>query len=141
MRSGCWQRVWTACRLRKLPEEVLGKLRRPKLQAIEMKNAMITTHSDAELMERKGHGVWPGYLCKLGYYVAMTKLLEQAFTEAQSLSESEQDAIARLLLDEIEAERRWDESFARAPQKLGELADTAWSEHEAGRLDRKNDRI
>jgi hypothetical protein len=62
----------------------------------------------------------------------MTKLLEQAFAKAQSLSESEQDAIARLLMDEIESERRWDELFARSPDRLRALADKAWSEHESG---------
>ncbi len=34
----------------------------------------------------------------------MTKLLEQAFSRAQSLPDIEQDAIAQLLLDQIEAD-------------------------------------
>ena len=63
----------------------------------------------------------------------MTKLLEQAFAKAQSLSESEQDAIARLLIDEIESERRWDELFARSPERLRAVADAAWAEQESGR--------
>jgi hypothetical protein len=63
----------------------------------------------------------------------MTKLLEQAFARAQSLPDSEQDAIARLLIEEIESERRWDELFARVPQQLTTLADEAWAEHDAGR--------
>ncbi len=62
----------------------------------------------------------------------MTKLLEQAVTRAQQLSEPEQDAIGRLVLDEIESERRWEELFARSPEKLRRLADRAWAEHEAG---------
>ena len=62
----------------------------------------------------------------------MTKLLEQAIAKATSLPESEQDAIARLLMDEIDSERRWDEQFARSPEKLKKLADEAWAEHEAG---------
>lgn len=33
---------------------------------------------------------------------------------------------------EIESERRWDELFAKSPDKLGKLADRAWAEHEAG---------
>ncbi|HLL89352.1 MAG TPA: hypothetical protein VK324_08615 [Tepidisphaeraceae bacterium] len=63
----------------------------------------------------------------------MTKLLEQAVAEAGQLSNEEQDAIARLVLAEIESERRWDELFAKSPEKLQKLADKAWAEHEAGR--------
>lgn len=62
----------------------------------------------------------------------MTKLLAQAFAKAQGLSDSEQDAIARLLLEEIESEKRWDELFARSPEKLRAAADHAWAEQEAG---------
>jgi hypothetical protein len=63
----------------------------------------------------------------------MTKLLEQALSKAQELPEEEQDAIARLVIDEIESDRRWDELFARSPEKLSKLADQAWAEHQAGR--------
>ena len=62
----------------------------------------------------------------------MTRLLEEAFAKVQQLAAAEQDALARLLLDEIESERRWDELLAKSPQKLQRLADKAWSEHEAG---------
>jgi hypothetical protein len=62
----------------------------------------------------------------------MTKLLEQAVDRARQLSEAEQDAIAQIMLDEIESERKWDELFAKSPQKIQKLADRAWSEHEAG---------
>ena len=62
----------------------------------------------------------------------MTKLLEQAVARARELSEAEQDAIARIVLDEIESERRWDELFAKSPEKLRKLADQSWAEHEAG---------
>ncbi len=48
------------------------------------------------------------------------------------MPESDQDAIARLVLDEIESERRWDGLFAKSPERLSELADKAWEEHEAG---------
>ena len=65
----------------------------------------------------------------------MTKLLEQAFAKAKSLPESDQDALARLLIDEIESERRWDELFARSGQRVRSLADEAWAEHEAGRTE------
>ncbi len=62
----------------------------------------------------------------------MTRLLEQAVAKAKGLSEAEQDTIGRLMLDEIESERRWDELFAKSPEKLSKLADQAWAEHEAG---------
>jgi hypothetical protein len=62
----------------------------------------------------------------------MTKLLEQAVDQARQLPESEQDAIARLVLDEIESERKWDRLFAKSPEKLSRLADQAWAEQEAG---------
>jgi hypothetical protein len=50
----------------------------------------------------------------------------------RELSEAEQDAIAQLVLEEIESERRWDDLFARSPEKLKKLADQAWAQHEAG---------
>jgi hypothetical protein len=62
----------------------------------------------------------------------MTKLLEEALAKVQSLPASEQDAIAQIVLDEIESERRWDELFVKSPKKLAKLADAAWSEHETG---------
>lgn len=62
----------------------------------------------------------------------MTKLLEEAFDRVRGLPETEQDAIARLVLDEIESEQKWESLFAKAPQKLQKLADKAWSEHESG---------
>lgn len=62
----------------------------------------------------------------------MTKLLEQAVAKARQLSEPGQDTLARLLLGEIESEGRWDQSFAKSPEKLSKPADKAWAEHEAG---------
>jgi len=65
----------------------------------------------------------------------MTKLLEQAFSKAMLLPESEQDAIAQLLLEEMQSDERWDELFAKSPEKRRKLADEAWAEHEAGKRD------
>ena len=62
----------------------------------------------------------------------MTKLFQQAVAKAMQLSEPEQDAIARLVLYEIESERQWDQLIAKSPEKLSNLADKAWAEHEAG---------
>jgi hypothetical protein len=63
----------------------------------------------------------------------MTKLLEKAFQEAAKLSSEEQDALARAVLDELAAERRWDELFATSADLLDELSDKALAEHDAGR--------
>jgi hypothetical protein len=62
----------------------------------------------------------------------MTKLLEQALAKARQLPAADQDAIAQLVLDEIESEKRWDALFAKSTEKLQKLADKAWAEHEAG---------
>ncbi len=53
----------------------------------------------------------------------MTKLLQQALTEVQKLSEPEQDAIASLILDEMVDEQRWDQAFARSQEQLSKLAE------------------
>jgi hypothetical protein len=62
----------------------------------------------------------------------MTKPLEDAIAKLRQMPDEEQDAIAQIVLDELESERRWDELFAKSPEKLRELADRAWAEHEAG---------
>jgi hypothetical protein len=62
----------------------------------------------------------------------MTKLLEQAVAKARQLPESEQDAIAKLVLDEIESDRQWDRLLTGSAEKLSNLADEAWAEQEAG---------
>ena len=63
----------------------------------------------------------------------MTQLLEKAFAEAAKLPEEEQDAFAALILEELDSERRWDESFARSQDKLAHLAAEALVEHRAGK--------
>lgn len=62
----------------------------------------------------------------------MTELLEQAIARLQTLPESEQNAIASIILEEIEEERSWDESFSRSPDLLAKLAASAMAEHYAG---------
>jgi hypothetical protein len=63
----------------------------------------------------------------------MTELLEQAIARLKTLPSSEQDAIATMILEELEQERRWDESFARSPDLLAQLAAEAMAEHRAGK--------
>ena len=62
----------------------------------------------------------------------MTRLLEKAFGEAAKLPETEQDAVASWILDELDSERRWDEAFARSQDALSRLASEALAEHRAG---------
>ncbi len=62
----------------------------------------------------------------------MTELLERAIAKLQTLPESEQNAIASIILEEIEDERLWDESFSRSPNVLAELAASAMAEYHAG---------
>lgn len=64
----------------------------------------------------------------------MTELLQYALDELQKRPSAEQDAIAALILDELEDERRWDETFAGSQDKLGELARRAREDARAGRI-------
>lgn len=62
----------------------------------------------------------------------MTEMLEKAISEVQQLSETDQNAIAQLILEELEDERRWDAAFAhpKSPLLLEKLL--AEAEDEAG---------
>jgi hypothetical protein len=55
----------------------------------------------------------------------MTKLLEKAFKQAAKLPSVEQNALAKQLLDELEAEKKWDKAFAESEDVLDKLADEA----------------
>jgi hypothetical protein len=63
----------------------------------------------------------------------MTELLEQAITKLKTMSANEQDSIAAMILEELEDELRWDESFSRSPDILAQLAASAMAEHHAGK--------
>ena len=58
----------------------------------------------------------------------MNALLERALAEVARLPEEEQEAIAALILDEIAAERGWDERFAKTQDQLGALVRSARDE-------------
>jgi hypothetical protein len=60
----------------------------------------------------------------------MTELLEKAFAEAARLPEAEQDILARTLLEDLAAEKKWDETLANSQEKLAALADEALAEFE-----------
>ena len=63
----------------------------------------------------------------------MTKLLEKALHEVAKLPESEQDAVAAILLEELASEHRWAESFGKSQKQLAKLAAEALAEYNAGR--------
>jgi hypothetical protein len=58
----------------------------------------------------------------------MNALLEKALAEVARLPEAEQEAIATLILDDIAAERGWDERFAHTRDQLGSLVRSARAE-------------
>jgi hypothetical protein len=62
----------------------------------------------------------------------VTELLKRAFELVSQLPIEEQDAIATQLIEEVEAEARWDASFARSHDFLEQMADEALREHRAG---------
>lgn len=63
----------------------------------------------------------------------MTERLEQVIAQLKTLSTDRQDAIATLILEELEEEQRWDDSFARSPDLLAKLAAEAMAEYRAGK--------
>ncbi len=65
----------------------------------------------------------------------MSQLMEQAFLKARELPEQDQEAIASIILQEIESEKRWEDLFARpeSADLLSRLADEAIVEARAGR--------
>jgi len=54
-------------------------------------------------------------------------------SQIKALPPEEQDAVASLILEEIESEKRWDELFAGAQAQLAQLADQAIAEYKAGK--------
>lgn len=61
----------------------------------------------------------------------MTHLLKKAFEEASRLADTEQDAVAQWLLDELASEHRWNQALEDSPDALAKLADEARQEHHA----------
>jgi uridine phosphorylase len=69
----------------------------------------------------------------LGDHKMMTELLEKAIARLKTLPTDKQDAIASLILEELEDDQIWDESFARSPDLLAKLAAEAMAEYRAGK--------
>ncbi|MGR3179206.1 MAG: hypothetical protein ACUZ8E_14230 [Candidatus Anammoxibacter sp.] len=63
----------------------------------------------------------------------MTSLLEKAFKQAAKLPDLEQNIIAKQLLEELSAEKKWDKTFAESEDVLSKLADEALEDHKKGR--------
>ena len=62
----------------------------------------------------------------------MTELLEQAIEHLRTLDADKQDAIATLIMEELEDEAKWDASFASSQDLLADLAAEAMAEYNAG---------
>lgn len=62
----------------------------------------------------------------------MTEALERAFEVASKLPKADQDALAALILEEIEGERRWEALLEQPSPLLARMADEARAEHPAG---------
>lgn len=65
-------------------------------------------------------------------HITMTERFKQAVSRASKLPSEQQDAIAALILEEIEDEARWDETFAKSPDLLERLAAEADAEEKRG---------
>ncbi len=63
----------------------------------------------------------------------MTALFQEAVQKALTLPEEQQNALGVLLLEEMESELRWQESFARSSDVLDKLAEEALEDDRQGR--------
>ena len=64
----------------------------------------------------------------------MTQLLEKVLIEVYKLPPEKQDAIAAVILEELEDERLWDKTFAESQDKLAQLASKVRADIKAGRI-------
>ena len=64
----------------------------------------------------------------------MTLLLEKVLTEVYKLPPEKQDAIAAVILEELEDEQLWDKAFAESQDKLAQLARKVRADIKAGRI-------
>jgi hypothetical protein len=62
----------------------------------------------------------------------MTDLLERTITKLRYLSVEQQDAIAMMILEELEDEGKWERSFENSQNLLAKLAGEAMLEYRAG---------
>ena len=64
----------------------------------------------------------------------MTQALSTAVATAAQLPEEEQDALAAILLEEMESEERWSALFADSPNLMKRMANEAIQDFQAGRV-------
>ena len=62
----------------------------------------------------------------------MTQLMKTLIRELSEVPEEEQDGVAAFLLEDLEAEKHWDELFANSQDALARLAEEALEEFEKG---------
>lgn len=62
----------------------------------------------------------------------MSKLLDRAVQRARMLPEAEQNAIAAIILEELEDETLWEQAFAKSQDALAKLAEEAMGEDRKG---------
>lgn len=63
----------------------------------------------------------------------MTELLDRTITKLKTLSVEQQNAIAMIILEELEDEIQWNNSFERSQDLLAKLAKEAMSEYNVGK--------
>ncbi|MYF55607.1 hypothetical protein F4225_07560 [Candidatus Poribacteria bacterium] len=63
----------------------------------------------------------------------MTQLLEKVLREVYKLPPEKQDAIAAIILEELEDERRWNKAFAESQELLSKMAAEAREKHRKGK--------
>ncbi|MEH2206918.1 MAG: hypothetical protein V7K53_23055 [Nostoc sp.] len=68
----------------------------------------------------------------------MTELIEQAIFHLQALSSNDQDAIALMILEELEDEVQWNKTFAKSQNFLDKVAGEAIAEYRAGKTQALN---
>jgi hypothetical protein len=64
---------------------------------------------------------------------AMTNLLDEAYAAAKELPEDEQEMIGAVLLQEIDADRRWEELLSQPSPVIERMIDKALEDHRLGK--------
>ena len=64
----------------------------------------------------------------------MTQLLERVLTEVHKLPPEKQDAIAAVILEELEDAQLWEKAFSESEDKLAQLAQKVRTDIKAGRI-------
>jgi hypothetical protein len=63
----------------------------------------------------------------------MTRLLEKALREASKLPSREQNAFAKIMLEELASEKKWTRKFSKTQDAIASLAGEALLEHRQGK--------